>query len=185
MKVYCKLEDKTATVFWEWKEEKIEKNYMSSITPIKVDIEEINSNSLDTDGVWSMITFDNITEKSEFSYKAKRRDSPVFNNRVITSAFDGRIIYQDGSNDAGAIRARDIKFTPDATGYKIKIFDLQGNKLFEEYRTYKNPPIYKVACGKQCPPDHVKCEVNHYPGYCCIPCEKTANKINNLASRIK
>jgi hypothetical protein len=44
---------------------------------------------------------------------------------------------------------------------------------------------FEVACDEDCPPDHVRCETNAYPGYCCVPCKPTAEKINNLANKIK
>jgi hypothetical protein len=44
---------------------------------------------------------------------------------------------------------------------------------------------FEVVCDEDCPPDHVRCETNAYPGYCCVPCKPTAEKINNLASKIK
>ncbi|NJM23521.1 MAG: hypothetical protein HC787_11005 [Nostocaceae cyanobacterium CSU_2_110] len=46
------------------------------------------------------------------------------------------------------------------------------------------PLSLEVQCGN-CPPHNIECKANHYPGYCCIPCESTAQKIHNLANKIK
>ncbi|MBH8575457.1 hypothetical protein I8752_21080 [Nostocaceae cyanobacterium CENA369] len=46
------------------------------------------------------------------------------------------------------------------------------------------PIRYKVACG-DCPEGYCKCKQNKYPGYCCLPCGETKEKINNLTSKVK
>jgi len=54
------------------------------------------------------------------------------------------------------------------------------------YRSKKGTKCsFEVGCDDKCPPDHVRCETNAYPGFCCVPCKPTAEKINNLASKIK
>ena len=54
------------------------------------------------------------------------------------------------------------------------------------YRSKKGTKCsFEIACDDKCPPDHVRCEINAYPGYCCVPCKPTAEKINNLANKIK
>lgn len=59
----------------------------------------------------------------------------------------------------------------------------------EKGASYKSPKgkdcNFEVACDEDCPPDHVKCEHSAYPGYCCIPCKPTAEKINRLANKIR
>ncbi|QLE55662.1 hypothetical protein [Nostoc sp. TCL26-01] len=41
-----------------------------------------------------------------------------------------------------------------------------------------------VTCDDDCKPGEIKCEHPGYPGFCCIPCQATASKINNLAARV-
>lgn len=67
-------------------------------------------------------------------------------------------------------------------GCKITISS-QGKKVFEE--TGACPVKFKVSCDDDCPPGDIRCEHPGYPGFCCIPCKGTADKINNLANRIK
>lgn len=64
----------------------------------------------------------------------------------------------------------------------IKITDSK-NQVFED--SGKGKVRFQVACGDGCPPGHIKCLTDKYPGYCCVPCKPTANKINNLVNRIK
>lgn len=44
---------------------------------------------------------------------------------------------------------------------------------------------FTVKCDDDCPPGHIKCEHARYPGYCCLPCKPTAEKISNLANKIR
>ena len=46
------------------------------------------------------------------------------------------------------------------------------------------PCTYSIQCGN-CEDDSQECKHQAYPGYCCIPCEKTAQAINNIANKIK
>ncbi|MBH8563764.1 hypothetical protein I8748_16460 [Nostoc sp. CENA67] len=55
----------------------------------------------------------------------------------------------------------------------IILFQDQGN----------SPVNYSVQCGK-CPDSQHECESKVYPYYCCNSCAETANKINNLASKV-
>lgn len=64
----------------------------------------------------------------------------------------------------------------------IKIFH-EGALIFKDQGDC--PCIYEVACNGRCKPGEIECPKPDYPGYCCIPCEGTANKINNLANKIR
>jgi hypothetical protein len=55
----------------------------------------------------------------------------------------------------------------------LVIFQDQGNC----------PVTYSIQCGN-CPNDQHECESKIYPYYCCNSCADTANKINNLASKV-
>lgn len=68
------------------------------------------------------------------------------------------------------------------TEYKLSIFNKDGIKMYEKIND--ELMTEKVNCNG-CPPGHIKCKSNHYPGYCCVPCKPTADRINNLVSRIK
>lgn len=59
----------------------------------------------------------------------------------------------------------------------------QGNTIFTAQG--EEPCNFSVACDDDCPPDHIRCEQPRYPGYCCLPCQPIAQRINNLAARIK
>lgn len=67
-------------------------------------------------------------------------------------------------------------------GFKVTIKDSSG-EIFNKFYPGDKPPSVKVACDEQCPPHHIRCESNNYPGYCCIPCAEIAGKVNNLASK--
>jgi hypothetical protein len=64
----------------------------------------------------------------------------------------------------------------------IQVFSEESILIFQDQGDC--PVSVEVQCGN-CPPHNIECKANHYPGYCCIPCESTAQKIHNLANRIK
>ena len=66
-------------------------------------------------------------------------------------------------------------------GKFLVVKNAQGNKIFE---AEVKDCDHEVSCGDECPPGHIRCEHKAYPGYCCIPCQGTASKINNLASKV-
>lgn len=64
----------------------------------------------------------------------------------------------------------------------IQVFDLGGSVIFQDQGDC--PCSYEVQCGN-CPSGNIECKKAAYPGYCCIPCQELANKIHNLANKIK
>lgn len=64
---------------------------------------------------------------------------------------------------------------------QIKIKDASGELLFSE--SGKCPCNYQVAC-KECPPGYIKCVHKRYPGYCCIPCKTTGDRLKNIANKV-
>lgn len=58
----------------------------------------------------------------------------------------------------------------------------QGKILYEE--TGECPLDFNVVCDRDCPPGHLKCNSNKYPGYCCLPCKDTASKIRALGAKL-
>lgn len=66
--------------------------------------------------------------------------------------------------------------------FTIKIFS--GNTLLFEDRGV-GPCTFTVTCGRnRCPQGFVECSCSTPPGYCCIPCQSTAQRINNLTNRL-
>lgn len=185
---YCSIGDSKATVTWKWSGENNQRKYESSKVPVQVDISSVNVAGDSNMGTWTMKTYDNSTlpPGNPFSYRGTSTEAPqTVNTREIRASGTNRLLYQDGSVDAGAIRYLDVKFTPDpVTKYRITISDVNGNRLFQEEKQSNSPPKYEVACGDSCPPGHHKCKHDKYPGYCCVSCSDTANKIRNLASRM-
>lgn len=182
---YCNLSDKTATVTWTWDGGKTFKRYLSSVVPIDVFTAATTVEGGAITGTWSMITFDTVTTSSPFSYSGTTHESPIFSNRIITAATTNRLLYSDSSSFAGPIQARDIKFTPDSIGgYKITISSANGTKLYEDKKAGNAPPTYTVACGENCPEGSHKCTHKKYPGYCCVPCKKTGDRLQNIANKV-
>lgn len=69
-------------------------------------------------------------------------------------------------------------------GWNLEIKDSK-RQVFNKFYPGDKPPKVEVACDEECPPGHIKCEHPRYPGYCCIPCKTTAEKINNIANKIR
>lgn len=71
--------------------------------------------------------------------------------------------------------------------YKNPLYNLAvtANSLEIYKNQFKEKPQYSVGCDNDCPKGQIKCVHPGYPGYCCIPCQSTANKLNNLANKIK
>lgn len=53
--------------------------------------------------------------------------------------------------------------------------------IFQDRGLY--PINFDVQCG-DCPEGTIRCEQPGYPGYCCLPCDPIAQRINNLAARL-
>ncbi|MBW4689596.1 MAG: hypothetical protein KME40_32020 [Komarekiella atlantica HA4396-MV6] len=91
-----------------------------------------------------------------------------------------RLLNDAFSIGCGVITLSSTKFTPSGdNGLVVK--DSNGNNLYVVAVSECN---YKVSCNEDCPLGQIKCTHNKYPGYCCIPCKSTADKINNLARGI-
>jgi len=58
---------------------------------------------------------------------------------------------------------------------QIKIFDLNGNQLFQNGGQQCS---YQVSCSG-CPPGYLKCTSTDYPGYCCLPCEEIEKQLQS------
>lgn len=62
------------------------------------------------------------------------------------------------------------------------VISSQGKVLYEEIG--ECPLDFNVVCDRDCPKGYLKCSSNKYPGYCCLPCKKTANKIRALGDKL-
>ncbi|MDZ8089024.1 MAG: hypothetical protein RMY16_26260 [Nostoc sp. DedQUE12b] len=51
-------------------------------------------------------------------------------------------------------------------------------------RKYSTKPTYTVTCDDDCPEGFHKCIHNKYPGYCCIPCKETGDRLKNMANKV-
>lgn len=133
-------------------------------------------------------------------YGATSGGITLLNNEQEISA------WANGRNFAGNCQACMIPFTTHCesekksrviVGAKEYTFDApiqtrhQDGKLTIKDKNNKQFKVssaadgYLIACGDECPPGHIKCKHNGYPGYCCIPCQSTADKINNLANKLR
>jgi hypothetical protein len=94
-----------------------------------------------------------------------------------------RIAIYDGDSIVGSscMAVGSLQIIPGEGGCKLTVKNSNGQQLFEV--TGECPINYEVACGN-CPPGYIECKTNKHPGYCCVPCQKTASKINNLATKV-
>lgn len=177
---YCDLEDKTALITWRFPGDK-SKEFVSPITPVVVLVIPLLST-----GSWVVDIYDNITNSVIIQYSGTSEEYPTVTGRTVKTNGTNRVVGGDGNFSAGNVGIRSANFTPNTgTGWTIKIEDTLGRKLFEDSKMGNSPPTYEVACGDGCPPGYIKCEHPKYPGYCCIPCQGTASKINNLAAKVR
>lgn len=58
-----------------------------------------------------------------------------------------------------------------------------GKAIYEEIG--ECPLEFDVVCEKGCPKGQIKCSSDKYPGYCCLPCKPTANKIRALGNKLQ
>lgn len=67
-------------------------------------------------------------------------------------------------------------------GCEITIYDKDGNQIYK--KKGESPCKVEVACDDNCPEGYLKCSSDKYPGYCCLPCKETANKIRSLGNKL-
>jgi hypothetical protein len=66
-------------------------------------------------------------------------------------------------------------------GWTLTITESNSNKII---RTYQSQPIFNVTCDDDCPEGSHKCTHNKYPGYCCVPCKETGDRLKNMANKV-
>lgn len=94
-----------------------------------------------------------------------------------------RLVYESFSCTNGAPSITNAQFNPASsqpTGLVVK--DSEGNELFQRN---VSECTFKVNCDDQCPPEHIKCESDHYPGYCCIPCSEVAGELAGITQQLR
>jgi hypothetical protein len=64
----------------------------------------------------------------------------------------------------------------------IQIKSSDGDLIFQDQGDCAC--CFEIQCGN-CPSGNIECKKSAYPGYCCIPCSDLANKIHNLANKVK
>ncbi|BAZ36970.1 hypothetical protein NIES4101_28910 [Calothrix sp. NIES-4101] len=126
--------------------------------------------SLVNDGAW-LVVDDVIQVGYHYFYWSGTHEGKT--HARFLEAIERDQILPDGSGDCDNCNIAGCQIvitTEDGTVFNSKI----GKKCSFDY-----------SCDDNCPEEHVKCEKDSYPGYCCLPCASTAQKIHNLANRIK
>lgn len=185
MSIYCSIDDDKALVSWQWETGEYQR-YESKKTPVII---EITSNGTASAGLgtWTFNTYDDVTPPGPLgTYRGTSTESPyTFNVRTIRTSGTDRVIYEDSSFFAGGIRYSTVFFTADEPlKFKISIFDANNTLLFSQEKQASLAPKYNVACGNGCPEGSHKCTHNKYPGYCCIPCKETGDRLKNIANKV-
>jgi hypothetical protein len=68
-------------------------------------------------------------------------------------------------------------------GFVVTVTDESGT-IYENFFPGQESPTVEVACDDNCPEGYLKCASNKHPGYCCLPCKETANKIRALGTKL-
>ncbi|MEH2309339.1 hypothetical protein [Nostoc sp.] len=63
----------------------------------------------------------------------------------------------------------------------IQVKDGIGKVVFKEFGIKCN---WVVSCDDDCPEGSHKCTHNKYPGYCCVPCKETGDRLKNIANKV-
>lgn len=69
------------------------------------------------------------------------------------------------------------------TGYLVEIFDKRG-RIFRKFFPGEQPEV-NIICDDACPPNHLKCKCDKYPGFCCVPCNQINSQITKATSTLK
>lgn len=204
MTLYCDIGDKPKVIYRANGETK-DSIYYSEVSPIDVTVVPYENPNLPGEiYAWNFSTALNPRSGlSELTFRAKGKltDFKV-GNLINTDTVNGQQIgnwsasFKDG--DGNTISGSAVGYYPGDTPQLVKLLvpgekpptdicqliikDSVGNQLFTA--SGKCPITYKVACGN-CPPGQIECKTNKHPGYCCIPCQSTASKINNLAAKVR
>lgn len=69
-----------------------------------------------------------------------------------------------------------------ADEWTVTIKDKNGSQLYQ--KSFNQQPNVDVSCNG-CPPNHIKCKCNSYPGYCCIPCDEIKGGIAAATAAVR
>ena len=99
------------------------------------------------------------------------------NSCLIASTF-----YCQGKGEA-KILVSGVEYIFDNTPIEVSC---QGTNLVVNGRniTVESCNDYKVYCDDDCPEGSHKCTHKKYPGYCCVPCQKTGDRLKNIANKV-
>lgn len=128
------------------------------------------------------------------SISSFKNESLFFKAVPQTGAFDGnryelwgdcngteRLIDPQFSVAGGAITITGNTFTADANSTGLIIFSGDNQILFAIPVSECN---YQIACDDDCPEGSHKCTHKKYPGYCCVPCKETGDRLKNMANKV-
>ncbi len=105
---------------------------------------------------------------------------PRVHRQCPVPSIQGNKIYSDFDPGAYADNSGTCTYRVYFGGYKLTA-NSQGETIT---RIYETEPNFNVTCDEDCPEGSHKCTHNKYPGYCCVPCKKVANRINNIAKKV-
>ncbi len=194
---YC-LDSDTATVVFNLIEKKISSTIKIQKAPICIVTEAITVEN-QTGGKCFKFSGKDIYDINSFELFACGQ------NPTFVTVEDGIAIYIDGVRLGGddyryksgtgtvvqvskVIRSSQVYSSGggcpclESTATKVTITDKNNSPVYQ--KVFEENPEIKVSCDG-CPPNHIKCEHPRYPGYCCLPCKETANKINQVANKIR
>ncbi|MBD2438258.1 hypothetical protein [Nostoc sp. FACHB-110] len=170
-----------AIVIWQWQGEQ-EKNFETKQTPVDVTLTPITNSD---NPYWNV---KNQAGETIFTFQSHSYN--LFANTTYErqpKAGDYLIELVNASNQITSQFVYDFPVSislANITGCKIEIKN--GNTLlFSEQRNNKPCPVYKIRCENDCASDEIKCECNHYPGYCCVPCNHVKSKIAQATATLK
>jgi hypothetical protein len=78
---------------------------------------------------------------------------------------------------------RTVKCPPPYPGGDCYLRVKHQNSVIYEVRG-ECPLTFNIQCGN-CPPGHIECKCNAYPGYCCIPCSEIRNGIAAATAQLR
>jgi hypothetical protein len=188
MTLYCNESDKPKVKYKS--QSKGERIYESRVSPIEVILEPIKRNEYGSDynAEGYTIKYANGQEGTVINHRLDASGQNIQFWSCGNSDWDNRqpdgtypVFYPLGSPIASIDTTKKCPPPIPPQDYAIKII-YEGNVIFRDRSDTQI--TYEVICGN-CPPNHIECKTNKYPGYCCIPCQPTASKINNLAAKVR
>jgi hypothetical protein len=184
MTQYCEIGNKPKV---EYKKDGQVYTYLSDKSPIDIVLDKVQKNQYgdDYNAEGYTIQFSNGGEITVINHRTSGNTIQYWS--CGSTDWDNR--QADGTypvwyNLPGAItqidRSKGCPPPIPPQDYIIKISH-EGTLLYSDRSA--NPITYDVICGN-CPPGQHECKTNKYPGYCCISCQKTSQRIDNLRGKL-